>query len=282
MPLGFTDGGRTTAETLSPQVWRSCEMGDLVETGDGSFILRQFDGSHSPLPGLPTDSDSGSTFTFGDGGEGWRTMDIGVTNTDNNAAAMFTRPLGRPLSRGSDNALWMEVGFAPDDTLGDSGFFIGFAENAGLDRDVVADDPGTALGLAEESLFGFASRQVGSAVAKVDAVVRRDNGTIVVVAADVLNSSALGPITGVNGVVSTKDLRADIAANVFRKYGVVVDGARNEITFWVDGRRVATQEIDSTIDSSKEYGAVVAIKTGAAAAATYRTSFFGAAARRRV
>ena len=260
--VGFETAG--VVDAPSPSVWSDCPKSKLIDEGLGYYVPVPFAGNTATLPGLPADSDSGSTFTYNDGTQSNRALNLAVTDTDNNAAAIFTRPVGR-IVRGSGNKIWFEASLAPA-ALGDTAFFVGLGELAALVRDAVADNPSNSAAAAPitESVVGFVSVQSSSAIATVNAVVRKDNGTVRVVATNVTNSSRL--TTGAN-----------LVANAFRKYAVKFDGT-SKIEFFVDGIKVADTEVDGGVDQSKDYGGLVCIKTGSAAAATYRSEFFHAAA----
>lgn len=264
----------------SPSIWGSSPRSLLNDQGTGFFVSQQFvDVLAADLPGLPEDGDS-ATYAYNDGTQGNRMLNITTGSTDNNAAAISTRPLGRiRRNAGDTERLWFETEIAVA-ALTDQAVFAGVAELAALDRDVVADNPGNAAqaGLATESMVGFVSQQVGSATTKLDAVLRKDDGTVVTVLSDVTNASALNAQTGANGEQLQADLRGDLTANGLVKLGLKFDGNRNMIDFYVQGVKVASYEVDSTVDQAKEYGGIVAVKTGAAAARTIRVNFLQAAA----
>lgn len=255
--IGYDNVGE--AGFPSPAVWGTCQKSLLNELGLGFYVDQQFFGDTPTLPGLPTDSDSGSTFTYNSGTQDNRAIDVAVTNTDNNAAAIFTRPLG-PLTKNSGKKLWFEAEVALAE-IADQGVFVGLAELDALDRDVIADNAGAP---ASESLIGFfcgASDQDA-----FDAVYRKDAGSLVTVLADVTKATAIPEAE-----------RASLSANGFVRLGLAFDG-RDKLRYFVNGHRVAEVTVDGTFDQVKEYGGIVALKTGAAAARTLRVRFFRAAA----
>lgn len=258
--VNFSQTGESTQP--SPSVWSDCPKTLLNDLGLGAYVRKDFNGDDGTLPGLASDSDAGSTFTYNSSNDS--VMDVAVTNTDNNAAAIFTRPLGS-VTKNSGNKLWMEARVALA-AIADQGVFVGFVELAGASRDVVADNA-ASNGVITESLIGFLVDN-GDTNA-FDAIYRKDAGAVVNVLNDVTNATAI-PSTD----------RASLTADGFVKLGVRFDG-RDKLHFYVNGVEVATQTVDGTVDQSKTYAAIAAIKTGTAAANTLRVDFFRAAAQLR-
>jgi hypothetical protein len=64
------------------------------------------------------------------------------------------------------------------------------------------------------------------------------------------------------------------------RFGLRFDG-RTTLRWYVNGVQVVSQEVDSTVDQSKEYGAILALKTGAASGRTVRYRLIRAAAQLR-
>lgn len=283
--IGYDNPGE--AGFPSPAVWGDCPNTLLNDKGLGYFVQANAFGDETTLPGkLITDADGSTTYTYDTGTGDERAVDVAVSGTDNNAVALHTRPLAKVV-KGSGVKLWAEADIALA-AITDQAFFFGFAEDAALDRDIVADDPSNSAqaGLDTESLIGFVSQQNTSATDKIDAVYRKDNGSVVTVLADVGNASAFDP-TNTTGVGFDRDNAAqtatkpgDLAADEFVRLGVSFNG-RDKLTWYVNGLRVVDQEVDSTVDKSKEYGAILALKTGAAAARTLRYRFVRAAAQLR-
>ena len=280
MSAGFIGyDNRGPAGFPSPAVWGNCPNTLLNDLGKGYFVHADGVGNLSSLPGLRTDSDS-ETFTYDDGSNGDnRTVNAATGATDNNSLAAHTSALAQVVKNGG-NKLWVEVDIALA-ALTDQALFIGLAEEAALDRDVVADDPGNdaQAGLATESLIGFVTQQNSSATDKIDAVYRKDAETVQTVLADATNATALDSRSE-NGVQLQSDLKGDLAADTFRRFGVHFNG-RDKLQWFVDGVKVAEQTVDGTVDQSKEYGAIVALKTGAGSARTFRYRFIRAAAQLR-
>ena len=274
--IGYDDRGVEGFPT--PAVWGDCPLHELNARGLGFFVRSSGEGNVNSLPDLREDGDS-ATYTYNDGTQDFRAIDITTGSTDNNAASLFTSPLGK-IVKNSGNKVWAEADVAVA-ALTDQAVFFGLAEDEALDRDVVADDPSNSAqaGLDTESLIGFVTQQNSSSTNKLDAVYRKDNGSVVTVLADATNASALDSRSE-NGSQIQENLKGDLTANGFVRLAVVFNG-RDKIRFYVKGVKVAEQTVDSTVDQSKEYGAILAAKTGAGSARTIRYRFLQAAAQRR-
>ena len=265
----------------SPSIWGDCPKDRLLTDGLGYYVHRDGAGGDTPLPGLRTDSDS-ETFSYDDGSNGDnRTVNAATGATDNNALAIFTSALAKVVKNGG-NKLWFEAEIALA-AITDQAVFLGLAEEAALDRDVVADNPSNSAqaGLDTESVIGFVSQQNSSSTDKFDAVYRKASNSVVDVLTDVGNASAFDPGTATGVALDRDQVTAtkpgDLTADEFVKFGLRFDG-RTKLHWYVNGLKVAEQEVDSTVDQSKEYGGIVAIKTGAASARTLRYKFIRAAA----
>jgi hypothetical protein len=176
---------------------------------------------------------------------GW--IDVETGPNDNDAFAFFLRPFGE-FQRLSQKKMWFEVSFEVG-ALADQGVFIGWAEEAALSRDIIADNTVTTIG---ESYVGF--RMFSGDTDGLDAVYKLDNGTEVEVLADVTNG---------NGLPAGD--RASVAANTPRKVGMRFDGRRNMEVF-VDGYKVTSFELsDTTFPTNVNMGFIVSVKTGTAA-----------------
>jgi hypothetical protein len=177
---------------------------------------------------------------------GW----LSVTNDadDNDAFALVLRPFVK-IDLDSGNKAWFEARFFLDAT-GDQGFFVGLAEEAALNRDVVADDCAALIG---ESLVGFQS--VASDV-NVDAVFQLD-GTAVEILADANQSTAI-----TNSGVTVADFTDDAE----HKLGMRFDG-RHGLDVFVDGVRVIRHDLRrANFPDDVDLGFVIALKNGTAAA----------------
>lgn len=252
------------ADKPSPSIWADCPGNDLNDTGVGIFRHHEF--LVTPLvtttitsallgrltvDGLQIDGDDDTVVKQGTVGEKG-VLHLETDGDDNDAAAVFSAPFGK-IAKNSGKKLWLEVYAAPGDDDADMSTFFGLTELAGLSRDVLADDA-AADGLITESVIGFL--QDNGDDNAYDIVYRKDAGTVVTVLANSTNSPA---ITAQGGTV------AAVVADTFHKYGLKFDG-NDKLDFFVDGYKVATQTVDSTIDQSKLYGFILAIKTGTGAA----------------
>lgn len=255
--VGFSQAGEATQP--SPSIWGDCPNNLLNDLGLGQFIDVRFDeGSPlgtvattvvrpSPGPGLSLDCDDDTVLARTSDGKG---LSIETDGDDNDAAAVFSAPLGA-ITRHSGKKFWFEAIVAPGDVDDDMATYVGLVENAGLSRDVIADDV-AADGVIGESLIGYI-QDLGDPDA-YDLLYRKDAGTVVSVATDVTNSTQ----------IASAD-RASLTDGTFVKLGIRFDG-RQTLHFYVNGVKIATQDVDSTVDQTKEYGVIVAIKTGDAAA----------------
>lgn len=261
----------------SPAVWADCPNTLLNDKGLGYFHHHSGIGNVNTLPPLREDSDA-ATYTYDDGANGDnRTINAATgAGTDNHAFAVHTSPLAKVV-KNSGTKLWAEVDIALA-AIADQALFFGLAESAALDRDVVSDDPSNSAqaGLDGESLIGFVTQQNSSATNKLDAVYQKDADGVVDVLTDATNATALQSRSE-NGSQIQSDLTGDLSADSFVRLAVVFDG-RDKLKFYVKGVKVAEQTVDNTVDQSKEYGVVLALKNGTAAERTLRYRFFRAAA----
>lgn len=257
--VGFSEAGDSNQP--SPSIWGDCPKTILNDKGLGFYAHEDFLGGPVTAsltdglyvsPVLTADNDTAAlSYKTGEVG-GYASFATGAT--DNDALALVSAPLGK-LQVG--RRLWFETRFEFA-ALGDEAVFAGVVEEAGASRDVVADNPSNAAqaALIGESLVGFVTQQSGSAVAKVDAVYKKDAGAVVTVKADATNATAID-----------SDDRANLAATTEVKLGFRYDG-RDKLHFYVNGVRVASQVVDATVDISKDMAAIFAVKSGSASAKT--------------
>lgn len=243
----------------SPSIWADCPKTLLTDLGLGYYIHTEFTGgavaaatlpSLSIVPGWSFDGDT-DTVTAYKASEVGGYLDIETDGDDNDAAAFHTEPLGT-ITKNSGKKFWYEARFEVGDIAMDGGVFLGLVEEAGASRDVVADNAGALVG---ESLVGF--QILADNPDAVDAVYKKDAGTVVEVLADVTNATAIA-----------SDDRASLVNNTEVKLGLRFDG-RDKIRWYVNGIQVGAQTVDSTVDQTKNYCAIFAIKTGAAAAESF-------------
>jgi len=249
------------ANKPSPSVWADCPNTLLEDLGMGYFGHAEFlaaptgvlaatlDATMIEFEGgfkLSADTDTVLAMKAAEVG-GY--LDLEVDGDDNDAAALYSQPIGK-IIKGSGHKLWFEARLELG-AIGDQGVFVGLVEEAGATLDVVADDAG-ADGVVTKSLIGFVCDN-GDTNA-FDIIYRKDAVAVVSVLTDCTNSVAI-PLAE----------RLAVTANTEVKLGIRYDG-RDRIYFYVNGYKVASKEIDSTFDQTKDMCAIVGIKTGAAAA----------------
>lgn len=253
--IGYDNAGDNNQP--SPVVWQDSKNTLLPDLGLGYYKHAEF---LAPLadtlalneqrPVLESafaiDCDDNTVFSA-KAGEVGGYQDIETDGDDNDAVALFTEPLGK-IQKGSGKKVWAEARIELG-AITDQGLFFGLVEEAGASRDVVANNAGALIG---ESLVGFqilTDDQDG-----VDAVYRKDAGTVVEVASAVNNSTAI-PIAD----------RANLTANTEFKLGLRYDG-RDTLYWYFNGVKVGSQTVDATVDQVKDYCVILGLKTGAAAA----------------
>ena len=243
------------ANEPSPSIWKDCPRERLVSEGMGYYFHEEFlggatgsfataitgVGSHFGLTTV-----GAATVLSQKAGElgGW--MDLETDGSDNDAWALHTEPMAR-IVLNSGLKVWIETYMEIGDADGDQGFFFGFAEEAALSTAMVADDAGALIG---ESYVGF---RILTGEDAIDFAYKLDAGTEVVVTSDVT----------ANALVSGAAALAD--ATPF-KLGMRFDG-RETIQVFVNGVKIAELSlVSSTFADAVNMGAILTLKTGAAAA----------------
>lgn len=231
----------------SPSIWADCPQQRLVQEGTGFFIHEDFIGgvrsatttaatAIAPAFTFAGDTD---TVTTNKAGELGGYLDIQTGALDNDGAAIFTQPIAQ-FVKDSGRKVWFEARLELG-AIADQGVFVGLAESAAFSQDIIADGAAALIG---ESLIGF--QILSDDTDAVDAVYKLDAGTAVEAKA-VMNSSAL-------------------AANTEFKVGLRFDGQRT-IDLFFNGEKVAGFELDTSIfPDGVSMGAILAVKTGTAAA----------------
>ncbi len=254
--IGFSQIGENAQP--SPSIWGDSPNTILQDKGLGYFVHEEFTGGADSIAftaaltvgsgvlGFDGDTDTVITHKAAEVG-GY--LDIETDGDDNDAAAIFSEPLGT-ITRNSGKPLWFEARVELG-AVADQGVFVGLVEEAGASRDVVADNA-ASNGVITESLLGFLVDN-GDTNA-FDIVLRKDAGTVVNILNDASNATAI-PLAS----------RASITADVEFKLGIRFNG-RDKIYFYVNGYEVAQYDVDSTVDQTKNYCAIVAVKTGTGAA----------------
>lgn len=244
----------------SPSIWADCPNTLLNDKSLGHFMHEDF--LATPLInttitaallarimiGQMSISGDADTVVTAKASEVGGYVDLETDGDDNDAVALFTEPFGT-ITKNSGKKFWFEARFEIGDVAGDYGLFVGVAEEAAASLDVVADDAGALIG---ESYIG--ARVLTADPDGLDIAYKKDAGTEVVVLEDATNATA----------IPTAD-RASLVNDTEVKFGFRFDG-RETLYFYINGVQVATQAVDTTIDQSKNYCAVIGLKTGAAAA----------------
>lgn len=253
--IGYDNAGDN--DQVSPIVWQDCRNTLLKDLGLGYFAHAEFlapladtlaTGEQRPVleGALAIDCDDDTVFSA-KASETGGYQDIETDGDDNDAVTLFSEPLGK-VQKGSGKKFWAEVRLELG-AIADQGLFFGLVEEAGASRDLVADNAGALIG---ESLIGF--QILADDTDGVDAVYRKDAGTVVEAAATVNNSTAIAVAN-----------RADLTANTEFKLGVRYDG-RDKLYWYFNGVQVASQTVDSTVDQVKDYCVALCFKTGTGAA----------------
>lgn len=259
--VGFSQAGE--ANQPSPSIWSDCPNTLLQDKGLGYFAHVDFLGATTGILAatldinqasfegkLKIDADTDTVLTQ-KAAEIGGYLDIETDGDDNDAAALVASPLGA-ITKNSGNKLWFEARVELG-AVADQGVFLGIVEEAGATRDVLADNI-ASNGVVGESLAGFLVDN-GDTNA-FDIVYRKDGGTVVNLKNDA---------TAATAITSQGGTAASLLADTEVKVGLKFDG-RETLSFYVNGYKVASLELDSTFDQSKTYVPIVAVKTGTAAA----------------
>lgn len=267
--IGFSAAEPAESGRPSPSIWRDCPHTLLNDLGSGLYGFVDFLGpptgtlavaldanmiSFEGKLAVDADTDTVLSAKASEVG-GW--LDVETDADDNDAVALFSEPLGKVI-KNSGRKVWLETNVELGDVDADQGFFFGLVEEAGASRDVLADDV-AAGGVITESLIGFLVDNGDDDA--VDIVYRKDAGTLVTVDSDVTNSTALD-----------SDDRASLLDDTPVRLGLRFNG-KDKIEFFVNGVVVASQEVDSTIDQSKNYCVIMGLKTGTTAAESFATDW---------
>jgi len=260
--IGFDQIG--DADKPSPSIWGNCPNTLLNDKGLGTFVRENFNVPF--LSATPADTSPVGALTFkGDTDTSLTTttgtptgiIDIETDTTAGDAGVLVTNAFGR-IVKHSGEKLWFEARVAPGDVDDDMGTFIGLCQESIADEDIIADDPATNASTANGTLIGFFQNNADPNA--YNALNKKTTGTAVEVLADVTNATAI-PLASraslIDGVAAT--------GAGFHKLGLYFDGNAT-LKFYVDGYHVATQAVDTTVDQSNYLSAIVAVKTGDAAA----------------
>lgn len=260
MPAEINYANAGESNRPSPSLWRDCPKTLLNDLGLGVFAHEDFLAEQSNA--TPADGSLVGTGVLAFKGDTdtsigpvadhrYGAIELETDSTAGDAGALVSRVFGR-IVRNSGQKLWFEAYVAPGDVDDDMGTFVGLVEEDGADHDIIADDPATNASLATESLIGYFQNNADADA--YNAVYRKDDGDVVEVLDDVTNATAID-----------SDDRASLTDLGYVKLGIRF-GGRDKLEFYVNGVKVAEQDVDSTIDQSADVAAIVALKTGDAAA----------------
>ena len=242
----------------SPSIWKNCPKGLLRDMGLGYFVREDFLGGTADVLALneqrphygdlSIDADDDTVVAF-KAGERGGFLDVETDGDDNDAWALFTEPFAE-FRLFSEQAVWFEIAVELGDVTMDGGAFLGFVEESGASRDVVADAAG-AIGD-----FDFVGFQIltGNPDA-VDAVHRVSGTAVVVTATDITNNAALGTAA------------ASLVNDTQVKLGFFFNANSHVLDYFVNGTRVAGLTVPAaTFPVNTLMSAISSLKTGAAAA----------------
>lgn len=244
----------------SPTLWSRFPMTRIMELGLGAWFHEDFFGVIEETTLATANNPNIGPFAF-DGDAATvlaRQADIGgvldceTDGDDNDAFAWYSTPFCTTVLN-STQPWAFECAVELGDVAMDGGLFVGLVENAGLSRDVVADDAGALIG---ESLIGF--QVLTDDPNALDAVYKLDAGTAVEMVSDATNSTA---ITAQGGTA------ASLVNDTMVKMGMLFDG-KESLQVFINGYKIYTLTIDSSIFPVGVPMGLVAfsLKTGAAAA----------------
>lgn len=291
--IGYSLGDTTVFP--SQGMWSDCLNTVLNDKGLGYFLAQDFLGNYTTpattaAPGIETFTGAGTTVagaaasaTFGP-----NVLSLATGATDNNNTAIYGEELGQ-IVRNSGKKFWFEARVAPT-ALGDTAFFIGLTTRAGAitaTTGLLSDNPSNSAAATTVAVttVGFISVQAASAIATVNARYSSGSATAVTVLANVGNATAFTNLNGAqfpggtpSGITAPGNLAAGASAGAtgFVKYGIRFDGYTG-LEFYINGVRVATQTVDSTVDQTSYLVPVIAAKNGASTALTLNVDFIRAA-----
>lgn len=261
--VGVSQAG--DANQPSPSIWGDCPKTLLNDLGLGIYGHEDFVGG----PGIPNgttvtaaivasmswgpfslilDTDLDDAVVTHKAAELKGYLDLQTGATDNDAVGLQSEPFGR-IVKNSGKKLWFEARFEVG-AVADQGLFVGLGEETLQTVDTVAANCGGLI--ATDSFIG--GQILADDTDGFDIVYQKDGGTPVTVLATATQATALD-----------SDDRFDVAANTEFKFGIRFDG-RETLSFYINGVKVATQTVDTTIDQAHDLCALLVLKTGTGAA----------------
>jgi len=259
--IGFSQAGE--ANKPSPSIWGDCPNTLLNDQGKGYFRHIDFLGAGSGTLAAVLDV---TTISFGDGlsiiadsdtvdgvvslktGEigGW--LDLQTGATDNDAIGLQSEPFCK-LVRNSGKKVWVEAYLEVGAIVTEQGFFFGLTEEVNQSVDVIANNVASLI--STDSFLGV--EILPADPNGLNFVKQKDGGTKATILADATASTA---ITAAGGTA------ASVVGDTPVKVGFRFDG-RQTVTFYVNGYKVKSEDLDSTYDQAHNLCLVTALKTGA-------------------
>lgn len=236
--VNFSQAG--AAAQPSPAIWKDCPLTRLMTEGTGYYFHEEFLGltdaaaDKAAIGANLSLLTTGTTVLTRKTGKLGGYLNVATGGSDNDAASIISGQMAQVVLN-SGNKVWFEARIQAG--VADKGMFLGLVEEAGQTEDTVAAN-GTSL--ITESLIGF--QVLSSATSTIDAVMKLDNGTAVVMKAGA----------------------GTLVANTEIKLGFKFDG-KDQIEIYVDGIKVSTYTIVSTtFPVGVKMGVVLSVKTGTA------------------
>lgn len=279
----------------SGAIWGDCSSQELLDEASGFFVYTEFK-SGATLPGLPNVATDSGAFSYNASFDSVCKFTSGGTQSDDILA--FTKPVG-PITPGSGKTVWFEAAVSAASISVAHGVFVGLANAKALAAGKLISaasvtKASNTLGSTDgESFVGFWMH--GDAVTNFDAVWGANTTaaltptTVNVVLASVLTANANNPNPAnpsytppapPGALIATTGTQSNLEAGTagFVKLGLRYDG-KQYIYFYVNGTQVAKLVVDKTFDITSNFGGVVCIAAGSAAAAVLNVQFIRCAAK---
>lgn len=296
--MGYGIVGYSQANALnqpSGAIWGDCSSYELLDEGSGYFIFQDFKGSLT-LPDLPSVATNSGSFAYNASFDSVISLTTGTTAGNDTLA--FTKPMG-PITAGSGQKIWFEAAVSVASIAVAHGVFVGLANNLALSAGHLISaasatkNSNTIGSTTGQSFVGFWLH--GDAVTNFDAVwgagttAALTPTTVNTVLASVLTANANNPNPAnpnytpplpPGALIATTGTQASLVAGTagFVKLGLRYDG-QQYLYFYVNGTQVAKLAVAAPFDQTSDYGGVVEIVAGTAAAAVLNVQFVRTAAK---
>lgn len=244
------------ADKPSPSIWKSCRKQLLNDLGLGVYHHAEFlavedvSGAEGlTFDGMKLDGDT-PVVTSGilPVGIANGRIDIETDGDDNDAFALFAQTMAE-FGIDSGNRVWIEARLHFGEAAADQAMFFGYAEEDGLNVDIVVDN---GLTVGGQSMAGF-SLLTGDTGA-INCVYGLDADTTVTVLADASRSAV---ITAGGGTVADFPV-----ADEYHKLGMSFNG-KDRLSYFFDGHNVANATIASaTFANDVQMGPIFVLKNG--------------------